>query len=391
MRRMPTRLRGIDVVRGLVMVLMAVDHVRVFAGVPAGGPTPGVFFTRWITHVCAPGFLFLAGTSAYLRAARRGDPAAESWHLVTRGLFLIVLELTVLRFAWTFNGDLWNYNLAGVIWLIGWCLVALAALIRLPLGVVATIGAAIVAGHNAWGPVVFGDGGVVGGWVAQGLYTAGSFRLGGTGPRLVILYSLLPWIGVMALGYAFGHVAVRERAERDRWCLGLGAAAIATFLLLRTFNVYGDPRPWNAAPPGAASAWAPLLSFLNTAKYPASLQYLLMTLGPLLVAVPWLDRARGRLAEALALFGRVPLFYYVLHIPLIHVAAIGVSVLRTGAVSPWLFANHPMEPGPPPSEAVWSLPLLYAVTAAVVVVLYVPCRWYAGVKRRQTHPVLSLV
>jgi uncharacterized membrane protein len=203
MRRMPTRVRGIDVVRGLVMVLMAVDHVRVFAGVPAGGPTPGVFFTRWITHFCAPGFLFLAGTAVYLRAARRAGQAAESWHLVTRGLFLVLLELTVLRAAWTFNADVWNYNLAGVIWLIGWCLVGLAVPIRLPLGVVAAIGTAIVAGHDAWGPAVFGDDAVVGGWVAQVFYTAGSFRIGDTGPRLVILYSLLPWIGVMALGFAF--------------------------------------------------------------------------------------------------------------------------------------------------------------------------------------------
>jgi hypothetical protein len=249
----------------------------------------------------------------------------------------------------------------------------------------------IVAGHDAWGPVVFSDDGMVGGWPGQVLYTAGSFRIGGTGPRLVILYSLLPWIGVMALGYAFGHVAVRERAERDRWCLALGAAAMVTFLVLRTFNIYGDPRPWTPAPPGAVSEWAPVLSFLNTAKYPASLQYLLMTLGPLLAVMPWLDRTRGWLVDALAVFGRVPLFYYLLHIPLIHLAAVGVSVLRTGAVSPWLFANHPMEPGPAPPGAIWSLPLLYVVTAVVVVALYVPCRWYAEVKRTRPHPLLSLV
>ena len=391
MRAVATRVRGIDVVRGLVMVLMAVDHVRVFAGVPAGGPTAAVYFTRWITHFCAPGFLFLAGTAVYLRAARGAGATAQSGHLVTRGLFLVLLELTVLRAAWTFNGDLWNYNLAGVIWLIGWCLVVLAGLVRLPLWAITAIGAVIVGGHNAWGPVVFGGDGVVGGWTAQVLYTAGSFRLGGTGPRLVILYSLLPWIGVMALGYAFGPVAVRGPAERDRWCLALGSAAIVAFLVLRIFNIYGDPRPWNPAPSGAVSAWAPVLSFLNTAKYPASLQYLLMTLGPLLVVMPWLDRTRGWLVDALAVFGRVPLFYYLLHIPIIHLAALGVSVLRTGAVSTWQFANHPMEPGPPPPDAIWSLPLLYAVTAGVVLALYVPCRWYAEVKRTRPHPVLSLV
>ena len=392
MRTMPTRIRGIDLVRGLVMVLMAVDHVRVFAGVPAGGPTPGVFFTRWITHFCAPGFLFLAGTSAYLRAVGRTDRVAQSWHLVTRGLWLILLELTVLRLAWTFNGDVWNYNLAGVIWLIGWCLIGARRV-----GVVAAVGRDGLrrrrrrrARRVRAVAVRRGRADRSDGW-PQVLYTAGSFRIGEDGPRLVVLYSILPWIGVMALGYAFGAVATRDRATRDRWCLALGTAATLAFLVLRTFNIYGDPRPWNPAPPGAVSAWAPVLSFLNTAKYPASLQYLLMTLGPLLLLMPWLDRARGRIASALEVFGTVPLFYYLLHIPLIHLTALAVSVLRTGAVSPWLFANHPMEPGRPPDDAVWSLPLLWLVTALVVLALYPACRWFARLKRERRHPLLSLI
>jgi uncharacterized membrane protein len=286
---------------------------------------------------------------------------------------------------------LWNYNLAGVIWLIGWCLIGLAALAWSPLWAVTAFGAVVVAGHDALGPSLFGDGGAIGGWFSQLLYTAGSFRIGENGPRLVVLYSILPWIGVMALGYAFGAVARRDRASRDRWCLVLGTTATLTFLLLRTFNIYGDPRPWNPAPPGAVSAWAPVLSFLNTAKYPASLQYLLMTLGPLLVVMPWLDRARGPLVDALAVFGRVPLFYYLLHIPLIHVTALAVSLLRSGSVSPWLFANHPMEPGRPPDDDVWSLPLLWLVTALVVLALYPACRWFARLKRERRHPLLSLI
>jgi uncharacterized membrane protein len=261
-------------------------------------------------------------------------------------------------------------------------------LVWLPLWAVTAFGAVVVAGHDAFGPWLFGDGGAIGGWLGQLLYTAGSFRIGEEGPRLVVLYSILPWIGVMALGYSFGGVATRDRASRDRWCLALGTAATLAFILLRTFNIYGDPRPWNPAPPGAMSAWAPVLSFLNTAKYPASLQYLLMTLGPLVLLMPWLDRARGRFFSALEVFGTVPLFYYLLHIPLIHVTAIAVSVIRTGAVSPWLFANHPMEPGRPPDDAVWSLPLLWLVTAVVVLALYPPCRWFAGLKRERRHPLL---
>ena len=334
MRTMPNRIRGIDLVRGLVMVLMAVDHVRVFAGVPAGGPTPGVFFTRWITHFCAPGFLFLAGTSAYLRAAGRTDRVAQSWHLVTRGLWLVLLELTVLRLAWTFNADVWNYNLAGVIWLIGWCLIGLAALVWLPLWAVTAFGVVAVAGHDAFGPWMFRR------WAAESVDGSGSCS---TPPAVSAsarparawwcCVPILPWIGVMALGYAFGAVATRDQATRDRWCFALGTAATLAFLVLRTFNIYGDPRPWNPAPPGAVSAWAPVLSFMNTAKYPASLQYLLMTLGPLMLLMPWLDRARGRIATALEVFGTVPLFYYLLHVPLIHVTAMAVHALSSSCRS----------------------------------------------------------
>ena len=167
--------------------------------------------------------------------------------------------------------------------------------------------------------------------------------------------------------------------------------ATLAFLVLRGFNVYGDPRPWNPAPPGAVSPLAPLFSFLNTAKYPASMLFLLMTLGPSIAALPLLERWRGGIGRVLEVFGRVPLFYYVLHIPAIHVAAIVVSLLRTGAVSPWLFANHPMEPGPPPPDTVWSLPLLYLVTAVVVTLLYFPCRWYADVRERRPHWAVSML
>ena len=242
------------------MVLMAVDHVRVFAGVPAGGPTAGLFFTRWITHFCAPGFVFLAGTSAYLYGARAGVPALARF-LLGRGGFLIVLELTVLRAAWTFNGDAWNYNLAGVIWMIGWCLLALAAFVRLPLGVVASLGAAIVLAHNAIGPLAFAGGET--GPLARVLYTGGDFRLGGDGPRIVVLYSLVPWVGLIALGYAFGRVMTMPGPARDRWCVRIGVMATLAFLVLRGFNVYGDPRPWNPTPPGAVSPLAPLFSFLE--------------------------------------------------------------------------------------------------------------------------------
>ncbi len=214
--------------------------------------------------------------------------------------------------------------------------------------------------------------------------------------RLTVLYSLIPWIGVMAVGYAFGPIMRMDTARRRRWCLAIGGGAIALFLALRGFDLYGDPGKWNPPPDGGADASAgtagppmpALLRFLNTNKYPASLLFLLMTLGPMIASIPLLETAHGRLASALMVFGRVPFFFYVLHIPLIHLAAIAVSLVREGRVNAWLFANHPMGNPPPPEGYAWSLPLLYFVTLAVVAILYVPCRWMGELKRRRSEPWL---
>lgn len=382
----PGRIRSLDIARGLVMVLMAIDHVRVYAAVPAGGPSPAIFFTRWITHFCAPGFVFFAGTSAYLHRRALPGAAALSRFLLIRGLFLVALELTVMRFAWTFNLDVVNYNLAGVLWMIGWSMVALAALVHLPLATIATIGLAIVFAHNLIDPYTRTLGAALADdplrWLYQFLYFGGSVRIGESGPRIAILYSLLPWIGVMAAGYGFGRILELPENRRRRLLLAIGAGSIALFVALRTFNLYGDPRHW---------APEQMLSFLNTTKYPASLLFLLMTLGPLIALMPAFERARGGLAAALEVFGRVPLFYYILHIPLIHVAAIIISLVRTGAVTPWLFGNHPLEPPEPPPGYRWSLTLLYLVTAVCVVVLYAACRWYVERKKASRSVLVRLV
>lgn len=369
-----SRLISIDIARGVVMVLMALDHVRVYAGVPAGGPDPAVFFTRWITHFCAPAFFFLAGTSAFLNGQRLGAPAALSKHLFTRGLVLVLLELTLLRFAWTFNFDYPGMTLLGVIWALGVCMILMAALVRLPMAAIASIGLAIILLHNAIGGALFGieD---PSGWLRI-LYLGWSFSVGESGWTFVALYAVVPWIGVMAAGYAFGQIMVMPDAERRRACLRWGGGAIALFVVLRATGVYGDPWPYQAQ-----DEYAPLLAFLNTAKYPASLLFLLMTLGPLVLAMPYLESARGRVAGWMRVFGEVPLFYYVLHIPLIHLVAVGIAALRTPEHIGWLFANHPMFPPDLPEGYRWSLPLLYAVTIAVVVALYGPCKWYAARKR----------
>lgn len=408
------RVQSIDIVRGAVMLLMAIDHVRVYSGLPAGGPTPGIFLTRWITHFVAPAFIFLAGTSAFLHGRKLANTSSLARFLVTRGLWLVLLELTVLRVAWTFNLDFSHYLLAGVIWVIGWCMVLLAGLIFLPVRALAAFGLVIVLGHNIldrflpslyammekshWG------------WLWQILYFGGPIQIGEHGPTLFVLYSIVPWAGVMSLGYVFGRVMITNALSRRKICLTLGTTCIIAFLILRGFNLYGDPRPWAApAHPATAGALASTtttspapqqaapvnpprrpqapawISFLNTTKYPASLLFLLMTLGPMLLVLPFLENAHGHVTGVLKIFGRVPFFYYVLHIPLIHLAAVIVSLLRTGtgSVSPWLFMNHPAMNPPSPTGYVWSLGLLCLVWIIVVMVLYVPCRWFASLKQRR--------
>jgi uncharacterized membrane protein len=371
------RFASVDLVRGAVMVLMAIDHVRVFSGLPAGGPTPGIFFTRWITNFCAPAFIFLAGTSAFLYGRRH---AALSRFLLLRGLWLVLLELTVIRVGWTFNLDFSTYLLAGVIWVIGWCMVLMAGLVRLPVRVVGYGGVALMALHNAVMPSLVQSMPIP---LRAVLYTA--FQDPPLGP-LMVLYPLIPWIGVMAAGYGFGAVLTLEPARRDRLCYAIGGAGTALFLLLRGFNLYGDPRPWTTGTPMSA-----VLAFLNTTKYPASLSFLLMTLGPTIALMPVLERARGRVARWLTVFGRVPFFFYLLHIPLIHALALAVSAIREGAVNPWLFANHPMGNPAPPDGYTWSLGQLYLVWAISIVLLYFACRWFAEVKARRTEAWLKFL
>jgi len=364
------RLASVDIVRGAVMVLMAIDHVRVFSGVPAGGPTLGIFFTRWITNFCAPAFIFLAGTSAFLYGRRHAD---LSRFLLIRGLWLVLLELTVVRVGWTFNLQFSTYLLAGVLWAIGWCMVLMAGLVRLPVAAVGYGGVAVIALHNAIMPALAP---LLPAPVRAVLYTA--FTDPPLGP-LVVLYSIVPWIGVMAAGYGFGRLLTLEPARRDRLCYAIGGVSILLFLVLRGFNLYGDPRPWTSG------RFPAPIAFINTTKYPASLSFLLMTLGPTIALMPSLERARGVVARWLTVFGRVPFFFYLLHIPLIHALAVAVSLARQGQASPWLFTNHPMANPPPPDGYTWSLGLLYLVWAMAIAILYVACRWFAGLKARRTE------
>ena len=367
------------------MILMAIDHVRVYAGVPAGGPRPGVFFTRWITNFVAPAFAFLSGTSAYFLGQRLGSRSALSKYLVTRGLILVALELIVIRVFWTFNFDFGQYLLAGVIWMLGWCMVLLAGIIWLPTAGIAAFGIAVIFLHNLMDLLPpstteqLSQGSLA--WFWQILYFGGFIQLGQNGPTLAVLYSIFPWVGVMAAGYAFGVVLTFEPKRRDRICVAIGVSAIILFLMLRWVDAYGDPRHWHLAGESQAPT---AFRFINTTKYPASLDFLLMTLGPAILLMPLAERARGKIGEIIAVFGKVPMFYYLMHIPTIHLAAVLISGARDGNVNRWLFGNHPMMSPPPPPGYTWPLWLLYAVFVVVIAILYWPSRWYA--RRKATNP-----
>jgi uncharacterized membrane protein len=288
--------------------------------------------------------------------------------------------------------------MAGVIWVIGWCMIIMAGLIKLPLRWVGATGLLIIAAHNLMDPSMpaiagaLGDDPISGIWKILYMgFLGGPTRFGPEGPNLIVLYSLIPWIGVMAAGYAFGHLLTLEPSKRNRMCYGIGLGAIALFLVLRGFDLYGDPRPWYGAGRqlGRAAGMPPWLAFLNTTKYPASLLFLLMTLGPTIALMPVLEQTRGLVVRWIKVFGRVPFFFYMLHIPLIHVLALVVSKIRLGQVHPWLFTNHPMGNPSPPDGYVWSLPLLYVVWAVTIPLLYVACRWFADLKARRKDWWLS--
>jgi uncharacterized membrane protein len=368
-----SRVRSIDNIRGAVMILMAVDHVRVYSGIPAGGPTLGIFFTRWITHFCAPAFVFLAGTSAFLHGRKLDDTGRLARYLVTRGLLLVVLELTVIKFAWTFNLDYGGFILAGVIWMLGWCMVLLAGLIWLPTSAIGIIGLIVIFAQNIVGLLAHAMPLGSWGWMWQFLYLNDEVKLGAQGPTITVLYTIVPWIGVMAAGYAFGAIMIREPDARRRLCLKIGLSATALFVVLGGLAVFLRPAP-EGAPPA-------LIRLLNQNKYPASQLFLLMTLGPTVALLPLAERARGWVADVLATFGRVPMFYYLLHIPLIHIVALLVWLIRDGRIDAARFATAPYVSIAAGER--WGLPLLYLVFVIVVAMLYVPCRWFAGVKARR--------
>ena len=378
------RIESIDVVRGVIIIIMALDHVRDFFGNSGFNPTDPatttipLFFTRWITHFCAPVFFLLTGTGAYLALGKKSKHELSRF-LFTRGLWLIFLEFTVTRcLGWQFNFD-YHVTLFLVLWALGCAMIALSVLVYLPAWAVATFGLVMIATHNLLDSVDS----------ASPIWTllhSPGFVLNNPGRVVFVTYALIPWVGVTATGYGLGQIYRWSSARRKAFLLPTGLALTAAFIILRAINIYGDPSRWEKQ----RSATFTVLSFLNTTKYPPSILYLLMTLGPTLLFLWAVDAGTPQWLRPALIVGKVPMFYYLLHIPLIHLLALAACYAKYGQIH-WMFESPGLQDFPITKPPGWgySLPIIYLVWFCVVLILYPLCRWFAGVRQRRNDAWLS--
>jgi uncharacterized membrane protein len=378
------RIESVDLLRGVIMIVMALDHTRDFLGNGSLDPTnlpnttTALFLTRWITHFCAPVFFLLTGTGAFLSLRNKTKPELSRF-LFTRGLWLIVLEIVVVRcLGWQFN---FNYHilLLGVLWALGWSMIVLSALVYLPAWAVTTFGVVMIATHNLFDQVTWQN------TFWKVLHVQSLFILNPS-HAIFDVYPLIPWVGVTAAGYGLGQVYRWPAERRKQFLLLLGVGLILGFVLLRWSNLYGNPFPWTVQPTRIFT----MLSFINATKYPPSLLYLMMTLGPAMIFLWTVDEGSPRFLRPALTVGKVPLFYYVLHIPLIHLVAIAVCAVQYHAIY-WMFQSNNFSQFPMAKPAGWGLPLplIYLAWAFVILLLYPLCRWYGGVKRRSKSVWLS--
>ncbi|HVO63963.1 MAG TPA: heparan-alpha-glucosaminide N-acetyltransferase domain-containing protein [Terriglobales bacterium] len=390
------RIQSVDALRGVIMMLMAIDHIRdyvarsamEFSPTDLSRTTAPIFCTRWVTHFCAPVFMLTAGLGAFFWRTRGHHSKRElSRFLVVRGVWLIFLELTVLRLV-MFSQVSWHGNLVIllILWAIGLSMIALAGLIYLPLWLLTALSISVIVFHNLLDNVSserFGRAA----WIWDILHQQGVFTWRGI--NFLTAYPVLPWIGVMVAGYCLGRVFEWDVMRRQRFLYCVALALTAAFFGLRGINVYGDPAGWSHQP----SALLTVLSFLNTTKYPPSLEFLLMTLGPALAAMAWLEKFRWSGAHPLIVFGRVPFFYYVAHLALAHVIAIAMNVVRYGRTSFLLIAPPSMGGARNLFPGGYGFPLwtVYAAWLLVLALLYPACLWFSRLKQRRRDWWLSFL
>jgi uncharacterized membrane protein len=389
-----SRLTSIDALRGAVMVLMALDHVRDFfhAGAMSFSPTDLartttiLFLTRWVTHFCLPVFMFTAGAGAFLWWRRGAHTTRQlSFFLCTRGVWFVLLELTAMQLAYDFNLPTRFPILLVILWIFGFCMIVMAALVYLPASWLLVLSLAMIATHNLLDRVSASQFGPAG-WIWNLIHQPGFFVL--AGKRILAPYTLVPWIAVLTAGFCFAQIFQWEPYARRRLMQWIGFASVIAFLVLRALNRYGDPLPWSVQKSAVFTA----LSFLNCTKYPASLDFLLMTLGPALLALAYLDRHPSKITNPLVTFGRVPMFYFILHFYFIHGLVVLMAWIRYGRSALSFIFNPPPSMGTArqlfPADFGYSLWFTYVVWIIVVLCLYPLCRWYANIKAR--HPSLWL-
>jgi uncharacterized membrane protein len=385
-----SRISSIDLLRGIVMVIMALDHVRDFfhQGGFASDPTnmatttPAVFFTRWITHYCAPTFVFLAGTSIFLNSKRK-DKKELSIFLLTRGLWLILLEVVVVRFGLFFN-FYYDIIVFQVIWAIGASMVCMALLIHLSYRWILILALIIVLGHNVADAFAIQPGNPL--FAMWGILRQSMFVNITPESILWVPYPLLPWLGIMLLGYCLGKLYTDYTSERrQKMLLSLGLTSLGLFIVLRLINVYGDPAPWSVQRTGIFT----LMSFLNTTKYPVSLLYTLMTLGPILILLSWMEKINLSILKPLTVFGRVPLFYYILHFYIIHAVSLLFYMQKSGKSFSEIDFHFNQSFGGITPDAGYALRWAYVVWIGLVILLYPLCRWYNQYKSTHKHWWLS--
>lgn len=368
------RLVSIDLLRGLVMLLMALDHVRSFFSNPGfdaldiSQSNLPLFFTRWVTHLCAPSFVFLAGIGVYLSLQRGKNRQELTYFLLTRGVWLIFLDLTVVSFSWIFAPGIF---ILGVLWVIGWSMIVLAALIHLPVRSVVIVGILLIAGHNLFDGISAENLGYLD-WLWSFLHERNMF-MPFPGILLIIGYPLVPWVGVMAVGYGWGQVFSKTKKQRLSWLLNVGLGLILSFILLRGINIYGDPQPWS----WKSNLTKTFLSFIDCEKYPPSLLYLLITLGMALLILYVFEVKKFRFLKPLITFGRVPLLFYLIHLWLIHVTAIVLSLPKYGLKAVFLpYLNKSAMP----TEYGYNLLHVYMIWLVIIIVIYPICNWFCNYK-----------
>lgn len=382
------RIEAVDLLRGFVIILMVLDHTRDYVHPSGYGPdpldplttTPLLYATRWVTHLCAPIFVFLAGASAWLQMNSGKAMPVLSRFLFQRGCWILALELTVIPFGWSFSVPfVWFLQ---VLWAIGWSMIGLAAAIRLPRAAILVLGLAIVAGHNLAANVQPEALGLFS-YAWMFFFKGGLLQYHGE-PRVLLLYPVLPWFGVILLGYAAGPILAAR--DRHRLHLSLGLGLIGTFLVLRLANVYGDPKPWTSM----ATARQTIMSFLDLEKYPPSLMFITATLGIAFLLYPLLERLPKAAAHVLLVFGSVPMFTYITHIYVMHGVAIFIRLLAGQSLDPMFDTIHDFLIAPDAIAGTgFGLPIVYLVWLSVIVLLYPLCRWFARIKRTRRDWWLS--